>query len=194
MEDIIKALLDVVRAQHSATEGTEEEPFNMDDIVDMAMNIVGRPDESEDEAEMVESIQKMVETLAPDIFPPKTFEQMDDTERAASAVNMIEERLMRGMNGRTTNQSAPASDFGTTGSNSVETQSYSTDNYNHETEEEEESDGFNPQETADLNDLIYKNFMQMMGLQDPKVEYPFDRSQIRYGKEKSITEMLEEEK
>ena len=89
MEDIIKALLDVVRAQHSATEGTEEEPFNMDDIVDMAMNIVGRPDESEDEAEMVESIQKMVETLAPDIFPPKTFEQMDDTERAASAVNMI---------------------------------------------------------------------------------------------------------
>ena len=55
MEDIIKALLDVVRAQHSATEGTEEEPFNMDDIVDMAMNIVGRPDESEDEAEMVES-------------------------------------------------------------------------------------------------------------------------------------------
>ena len=194
MEDIIKALLDVVRAQHSATEGTEEEPFNMDDIVDMAMNLVGRPDESEDEAEMVESIQKMVETLAPDIFPPKTFEQMDDTERAASAVNMIEERLMRGMNGRTTNQSAPASDFGTTGSNSVETQSYSTDNYNHETEEEEESDGFNPQETADLNDLIYKNFMQMMGLQDPKVEYPFDRSQIRYGKEKSITEMLEEEK
>ena len=194
MEDIIKALLDVVRAQHSATEGTEEEPFNMDDIVEMAMNIVGRPDESEDEAEMVESIQKMVETLAPDIFPPKTFEQMDDTERAASAVNMIEERLMRGMNGRTTNQSAPASDFGTTGSNSVETQSYSTDNYNHETEEEEESDGFNPQETADLNDLIYKNFMQMMGLQDPKVEYPFDRSQIRYGKEKSITEMLEEEK
>lgn len=194
MEDIIKALLDVVRAQHSATEGTEEEPFNMDDIVDMAMNIVGRPDESEDEAEMVESIQKMVETLAPDIFPPKTFEQMDDTERAASAVNMIEERLMRGMNGRTTNQSAPASDFGTTESNSVETQSYSTDNYNDETEEEEESDGFNPQETADLNDLIYKNFMQMMGLQDPKVEYPFDRSQIRYGKEKSITEMLEEEK
>ena len=194
MEDIIKALLDVVRAQHSATEGTEEEPFNMDDIVDMAMNIVGRPDESEDEAEMVESIQKMVETLAPDIFPPKTFEQMDDTERAASAVNMIEERLMRGMSGRATNQSAPASDFGTTESNSVETQSYSTDNYNDETEEEEESDGFNPQETADLNDLIYKNFMQMMGLQDPKVEYPFDRSQIRYGKEKSITEMLEEEK
>lgn len=202
MEDIIKALLDVVRAQHSATEGTEEEPFNMDDIVDMAMNIVGRPDESEDEAEMVESIQKMVETLAPDIFPPKTFEQMDDTERAASAVNMIEERLMRGMNGRSSGQNStssvsPMADNVTgTDENSGETANSSQNNYTDYNSEndEEEADEFNPQETADLNDLIYKNFMQMMGLQDPKVEYPFDRSQIRYGKEKSITEMLEEEK
>ena len=40
MEDIIKALLDVVRAQHSATEGTEAEPFNMEDIVDMAKVIL----------------------------------------------------------------------------------------------------------------------------------------------------------
>ena len=38
MEDIIKALLDVVRAQHSAAEGTEEEPFNMDDVIDMAID------------------------------------------------------------------------------------------------------------------------------------------------------------
>ena len=33
-----------------------------------------------------------------------------------------------------------------------------------------------------------------MGLQGQQVEYPFDQSQIRYGREKSITEMLEEEK
>ena len=85
MEDIIRALLDVVRAQHSATEGTDEAPFDMNDIVDMAMNIVGRPDEADEAAEMVDSIQRLVETLAPDIFPPKTFEEMDDAERAASA-------------------------------------------------------------------------------------------------------------
>ena len=35
--------------------------------------------------------------------------------------------------------------------------------------------------------------MQMMGLNDPKVEYPFDRSQIRYGREKTATEMLAED-
>ena len=38
---------------------TEEEPFDMNDIVDMAMNILGRPDESEEVAEMVDSIQKL---------------------------------------------------------------------------------------------------------------------------------------
>ena len=52
MEDIIRALLDVVRAQHAAAQETEEAPFDMNDIVDMAMNIVGRPDESEEEEEM----------------------------------------------------------------------------------------------------------------------------------------------
>ena len=41
--------------------------------------------------------------------------------------------------------------------------------------------------------MIYNNFMQMMGLNDPKVEYPFDRSQIRYGREKTATEMLAED-
>ncbi len=51
----------------------------------------------------------------------------------------------------------------------------------------------NHQEAANLNDLIYNNFMQMMGLNDPKVEYPFDRSQIRYGREKTATEMLAED-
>ena len=45
MEDIMKALLDVVRAQHSATEGSEEKPFDINDIIDMAMNITGRPEE-----------------------------------------------------------------------------------------------------------------------------------------------------
>lgn len=212
MEDIIKALLDVVRAQHSAAEGTEETPFNMDDIVDMAMNIVGRPDESE-EAEMVDSIQKMVEMLAPDIFPPKTFEEMDDVERAASAANMIEERLKRGtgrnqvaeeQENRESNQEMDtASSLEKQPEVVTETPSFSEQasdekSLGEEVEEREgtdtEEDGFDAQQTADLNDLIYKNLMEMMGLQNPQVEYPFDRSQIQYGREKTVTEMLEEEK
>ncbi|MCI6858898.1 MAG: DnaB helicase C-terminal domain-containing protein [Eubacterium sp.] len=184
MEDIIKALLDVVRAQHSATEGSEEKPFDIDDIIDMALNIAGRPEEEEEQQEMIRSIQEMAQTLAPDIFPPKTFEEMDDSERAASAVNMIEERLRQG---------------GVTG-NAGQSEQKMPDPvpYQQTTQQEEEEDsgfGFDvdPQENANLNDLIYNNFMQMMGLNDPKVEYPFDRSQIRYGREKTATEMLEEE-
>ena len=50
MDEVLNALLEVVRAQHSATSGTEEEPFNMDDVINMAMNVLGRPDE-EPEAE-----------------------------------------------------------------------------------------------------------------------------------------------
>ena len=96
MEDIMKALLDVVRAQHSATEGSEEKPFDINDIIDMAMNITGRPEEPAEQQELSDTIQKMAESMAPDIFPPKTFEEMDDSERAASAVNMIEERLKNG--------------------------------------------------------------------------------------------------
>lgn len=96
MEDIMKALLDVVRAQHSATEGSEEKPFDINDIIDMAMNITGRPEEPAEQRELSDTIQKMAESMAPDIFPPKTFEEMDDSERAASAVNMIEERLKNG--------------------------------------------------------------------------------------------------
>lgn len=38
----MKALLDVVRAQHTATEGSEERPFDINDIIDMALNITGR--------------------------------------------------------------------------------------------------------------------------------------------------------
>ena len=34
MEDMMKALLDVVRAQHTATEGSEERPFDINDIID----------------------------------------------------------------------------------------------------------------------------------------------------------------
>ena len=45
MEDMMKALLDVVRAQHTATEGSEERPFDINDIIDMALNITGRPEE-----------------------------------------------------------------------------------------------------------------------------------------------------
>ena len=92
----MKALLDVVRAQHTATEGSEERPFDINDIIDMALNITGRPEEPEEQQELSDTIQKLAESLAPDIFPPKTFEEMDDSEQAASAVNMIEERLRNG--------------------------------------------------------------------------------------------------
>lgn len=234
MEDIIKALLDVVRAQHSATEGTEEEPFDMNDIVDMAMNILGRPDESEEAAEMVDSIQKLVETLAPDIFPPKTFEEMDDDERAASAASMIEESLRRGrMGGRSrasaqsagmeqetaeragaeAGQSAAGERNGNAGDASGEeyrdAENRPAQEASTRTEEEYSSavdnsmpeegnspleESFDAQQTAELNDLIYKNLMEMMGMQNPQVEYPFDPSQIQYGREKSVTEMLEEER
>ena len=85
MEDMMKALLDVVRAQHTATEGSEERPFDINDIIDMALNITGRPEEPEEQQELSDTIQKLAESLAPDIFPPKTFEEMDDSEQAASA-------------------------------------------------------------------------------------------------------------
>lgn len=183
MEDMIKALLDVVRAQHSAAEGTEETPFGIDDIVDMAMNIMGRPDEKDELDSMVESIQAMVGQLAPDIFPPKTFEQMDEEEKAASAANMIEESLLRGRTGRRPAVQEPQEE-----ASEEEPPSHS---YNTEHNQPGE---FDAQETADLNDLIYNNLMQMMGLQNPQVEYPFDRSQLRYGREKTMTEMLEEER
>ena len=217
MEDIIKALLDVVRAQHSAAEGTEEEPFDMDDIVDMAMNIVGRPDESDEAVRMVDSIQKLVEALAPDIFPPKTFEEMDDVERAASAASMIEERLRRGRtgaasaSGRETSDSARPGEPYAPAEAGAAGQAQGGENHLHTEDAGAPKDTaadpadreygtadaagveFDAQETAELNDLIYKNLMEMMGLQTPQVEYPFDQSQIRYGREKSITEMLEEE-
>ena len=47
----MKALLDVVRAQHTATEGSEERPFDINDIIDMALNITGRPEEPEEQQE-----------------------------------------------------------------------------------------------------------------------------------------------
>ena len=87
MEEMMKALLDVVRAQHTAAKESDEKPFDMDDIVDLAFQIAGRPEEPEEQQEMTESVQKMAQTLAPDLFPPKTFEEMDDLERAASAVS-----------------------------------------------------------------------------------------------------------
>lgn len=52
MEDMMKALLDVVRAQHTATEGSEERPFDINDIIDMALNITGRPEEPEEQQEL----------------------------------------------------------------------------------------------------------------------------------------------
>lgn len=243
MEDIIKALLDVVRAQHSATEGSEEKPFDINDIIDMALNISGRPEEPEEQQELSDTIQRMAESLAPDIFPPKTFEEMDDSERAASAVNMIEERLKNGGR-RRENASAqqsvqeqnpivqqpnvqqenvqqgiqsPLTDM------QPQTQQETMVQPRQEAEQATQSlqqeagqpeymgmagtedygngsaydmygtDDVNHQEAANLNDLIYNNFMQMMGLNDPKVEYPFDRSQIRYGREKTATEMLAED-
>ena len=226
----MKALLDVVRAQHTATEGSEERPFDINDIIDMALNITGRPEEPEEQQELSDTIQKLAESLAPDIFPPKTFEEMDDSEQAASAVNMIEERLRNG--GRRRETAAPQSQQEMTPQqNSLQMQSESheenpfaqvMENENAKIQQQSETaDGYgnmastdsgasedygngssydmfgqddvNHQEAANLNDLIYNNFMQMMGLNDPKVEYPFDRSQIRYGREKTATEMLAED-
>ena len=208
MEDIIKALLDVVRAQHSATEGSEEKPFDINDIIDMALNITGRPEEPEEQQELSDTIQKMAESLAPDIFPPKTFEEMDDSERAASAVNMIEERLRNG--GRRKEDAAQNQEQIKEQSEPDESNDLIQgkaqpveENQNEVPESDDYGNGnmydmygedeVNHQEAANLNDLIYNNFMQMMGLNDPKVEYPFDRSQIRYGREKTATEMLAED-
>ena len=226
----MKALLDVVRAQHTATEGSEERPFDINDIIDMALNITGRPEEPEEQQELSDTIQKLAESLAPDIFPPKTFEEMDDSERAASAVNMIEERLRNG--GRRRETAAPQSQQEMTpqqNSSQMQSESHEENPFAQVMENEnaniqqqsETADGYgnmastdsgasedygngssydmlgqddvNHQEAANLNDLIYNNFMQMMGLNDPKVEYPFDRSQIRYGREKTATEMLAED-
>lgn len=215
MEDIMKALLDVVRAQHSATEGSEEKPFDINDIIDMAMNITGRPEEPAEQRELSDTIQKMAESMAPDIFPPKTFEEMDDSERAASAVNMIEERLKNGGRKREEAQQPvqpvqapeavsqpepepvqPQVQVETISASQpeVEQQTFNNEDYgNGNAYDMFGQDDVNPQEAANLNDLIYNNFMQMMGLNDPKVEYPFDRSQIRYGREKTATEMLAED-
>lgn len=230
MEDMMKALLDVVRAQHTATEGSEERPFDINDIIDMALNITGRSEEPEEQQELSDTIQKLAESLAPDIFPPKTFEEMDDSEQAASAVNMIEERLRNG--GRRRETAAPQSQQEMTpqqNSSQMQSESHEENPFAQVMENEnaniqqqsETADGYgnmastdsgasedygngssydmfgqddvNHQEAANLNDLIYNNFMQMMGLNDPKVEYPFDRSQIRYGREKTATEMLAED-
>lgn len=230
MEDMMKALLDVVRAQHTATEGSEERPFDINDIIDMALNITGRPEEPEEQQELSDTIQKLAESLAPDIFPPKTFEEMDDSEQAASAVNMIEERLRNG--GRRRETAAPQSQQEMTpqqNSSQMQSESHEENPFAQVMENEnaniqqqsETADGYgnmastdsgasedygngssydmfgqddvNHQEAENLNDLIYNNFMQMMGLNDPKVEYPFDRSQIRYGREKTATEMLAED-
>lgn len=215
MEDIMKALLDVVRAQHSATEGSEEKPFDINDIIDMAMNITGRPEEPAEQRELSDTIQKMAESMAPDIFPPKTFEEMDDSERAASAVNMIEERLKNGGRKREEAQQPvqpvqaseavsqpepepvqPQVQAETISASQpeAEQQTFNNEDYgNGNAYDMFGQDDVNPQEAANLNDLIYNNFMQMMGLNDPKVEYPFDRSQIRYGREKTATEMLAED-
>ena len=226
----MKALLDVVRAQHTATEGSEERPFDINDIIDMALNITGRPEEPEEQQELSDTIQKLAESLAPDIFPPKTFEEMDDSEQAASAVNMIEERLRNG--GRRRETAAPQSQQEMTpqqNSSQMQSESHEENPFAQVIENEnanirqqsETADGYgnmastdsgasedygngssydmlgqddvNHQEAANLNDLIYNIFMQMMGLNDPKVEYPFDRSQIRYGREKTATEMLAED-
>ena len=211
----MKALLDVVRAQHSATEGSEEKPFDINDIIDMAMNITGRPEEPAEQRELSDTIQKMAESMAPDIFPPKTFEEMDDSERAASAVNMIEERLKNGGRRREEAQQpvqpvqAPEAvsqpepepvqpqvqaEAISASQLEAEQQTFNNEDYgNGNAYDMFGQDDVNPQEAANLNDLIYNNFMQMMGLNDPKVEYPFDRSQIRYGREKTATEMLAED-
>ena len=92
MEDIIRALLDVVRVQHAETDGTEVEPFNMSDVVDMALNLVGKPDEPEEEAELVKTIEDTVYRLELELFPPKTFAEMDEDEVVATAASMIDRK------------------------------------------------------------------------------------------------------
>ncbi len=202
MEDMINALLDVVRAQHTAAEGTDTEPFDMDDIVDMALNILGRPEEEAEQKEVISNIEDMVHSLAPDIFPPKTFDQLDDQEKIQSAANMIEQSLRNGTVRRAGRVSIPrgtdiraGQDFAAADSGQDESPYFSDDQVDAYlgTSDQEESDDFDPHQAADLNDLIYNNFMQMMGMKEPQVEYPFDRSQIRYGREKTVTEMLAEE-
>jgi len=140
---------------------------------------------------------------------------MDDSERAASAVNMIEERLKNGGRKREEAQQpvqpvqAPEAvsqpepepvqpqvqaETISASQPEVEQQTFNNEDYgNGNVYDMFGQDDVNPQEAANLNDLIYNNFMQMMGLNDPKVEYPFDRSQIRYGREKTATEMLAED-
>ncbi len=209
MEDIIKMLLDVVRVQHAETEGTDEKPFDMDDVVDMAVNIIGRPDEPEEMDEMVGEIQKLVEELGSDLFPPKTFEEMDEDQRASSVASMIEESLERSrqlypeQSAKDTDTVQPAPTQGVSvlqaaAAGSVDRDEPETEDISAASEDDEddseESGQFDAKEAAELNDLIYKNLMEMMGLNQPQVEYPFDPSDIRYGKEKSITEQMEEEK
>ena len=244
MEDIIKTILDVVRVQHSATEGTNEKPFDMDDVVDMTLGVMGRPESPEETATMTDSIQKMVETLAPDLFPPKTLEEMDDAQRGAFVTSMLENRLLNGFTPRSHQEEKPVEDnpfvtpedhslagrgpmnssaappyaraaTGRSGMDTADSQSWQQtgdvdasaepDPATFDLPQEQFQSimeglqaegltaGIDPRQTAELNDMIYKNLMEIMGAQQPRVEFPFDRSQIRYGKEKSITEQLAEE-
>ncbi len=203
MEDIIKALLDVVRIQHNEADGTEVEPFNMEDIVDMAMNIIGRPDDAGEEKNLIKEIESTVENMAPDIFPPKTFDQLDDQEQVASAASMIEQSLLSGMRRQNMSMAggaASAENGGNEDTDPIESAAQDADMlsqidaYNRMAAgDEEPEDDFDAGEAKDLNNMIYDNIMKMMGLTEPRVEDAFDRSQIRFGKEKTMTELLEEE-
>ena len=198
MEDIIQALLDVVRIQHGEADGTEVEPFNMEDIIDMAMNIVGRPEEEGEEKALIKEIEGTVERITPDLFPPKTFDQLDDQEQVASAASMIEQSLLSGMrrqsisNGLDSGRGEGADQSEDPAQNAEVLSQIEA--YNRmERGDEADEDDFDAGEAADLNNMIYDNIMKMMGLTEPRLEDAFDRSQIRFGREKSITEQLEEE-
>ncbi len=190
MDEVLRALLEVVRAQHSVTEGTGEEAFNMDDVVNMALNVLGRPEEEEEAGKMSDEIEAMVREIAPDIFPPKTFEQLDGSEQSASIASMIEESLLREGRGRTGETAAVA---GNSSSAMEEASPYSSEYDAYTRDSQEDGQVFDSQQAASLNDMIYQNMMRQMGLQNPQVEYPFDRSQIRYGQEKTFTEQLAED-
>lgn len=188
MDEVLNALLEVVRAQHSATSGTEEEPFNMDDVINMAMNVLGRPDEEPEAEAMASEIEDKVRDMAPDIFPPKTFEQMDDSEQTESIANMIANSMKRVQLSPEDEKAAEEA--------ARESAAYSDeyDSYNGDQDEDDEGGQFfDSRQAANLNDMIYQNLMKEMGLTEPQVEYPFDRSQIRYGREKTITEQMEED-
>ena len=130
------------------------------------------------------------ETAAPQSQQEMTPQQNSSQMQSESHEENPFAQVMENENANIQQQSETADGYG----NMASTDSGASEDYgNGSSYDMFGQDDVNHQEAANLNDLIYNNFMQMMGLNDPKVEYPFDRSQIRYGREKTATEMLAED-